>query len=84
MARVKCDLHNNYTEKALHGQFAHDVTNLVDTKYQWKWLQCSGISRQVEALPKNRPSLPRREILAKKMFLLFVICVGSVMKQYII
>ena len=47
MARVKCDLHNNYTGKALRGQFARDMTNLVDTKYQWKWLQCSGISRYV-------------------------------------
>ena len=26
-----------------------DVTGLVDSRYQWKWLQRSGISKEVEA-----------------------------------
>lgn len=38
MSRVKCDLYNRYTGKSLHGHFIRDVTNLVDTKYLWKWL----------------------------------------------
>ena len=50
-ARICCnlDLYTSWTDKALHGQFAHNVTSLVDSKYQWEWLQHSGISKEVEA-----------------------------------
>ena len=48
-ARVCCDLYTSWTDKALHGQFARDVTSLVDLKHQWKWLQRGGISKVVEA-----------------------------------
>ena len=48
-ARISSELYNRWIDKALHGQFIRDVTGLVDSRYQWKWLQRSGISKEVEA-----------------------------------
>jgi len=48
-ARVSCELYNHWVEKALHGQFVRDVTSMVDSRYQWKWLQCCEISKVVKA-----------------------------------
>ena len=48
-ARISSELYNRWIDKALHGQFIRDVTGLVDSRYQWKWLQHSGISKEVEA-----------------------------------
>ena len=47
--RISSELYNRWIDKALHGQFIRDVTGLVDSKYQWKWLQHGGISKEVEA-----------------------------------
>ena len=48
-ARISSELYNNWIDKALHGQFICNVTGLVDSRYQWKWLQHSKISKEVEA-----------------------------------
>ena len=87
-ARISSELYNRWIDKALHGQFIRDVTGLVDSRYQWKWLQHSGISKEVEtflfaaqeqAIPTN---IIKSKIYGQKQTSpLFVGCVGNQMKQ---
>ena len=48
-ARTSSELYNRWIDKVLHGQFLRDAVSLVDSNYQWKWLQHGGISKEVEA-----------------------------------
>ena len=85
--RIGSELYNHWIDKALHGQFICDVTGLVDSRYQWKWLQHSGISKEVDAFlfaAKNKqfqPILLKAKFMGKQISPLFVGYVGNQMKQ---
>ena len=66
-ARISSELHNRWIANALHGQFIHDVTGLADSRYQWKWLQHSKISKEVEAFPfaAQKQAIPTNIIKSK-------------------
>ena len=61
-------MYNHWIDKALHGQFICDVTGLVDLRYHWKWLQHSGISKEVESFFAARKQAIPTNIIKSKIY----------------
>ena len=65
--------YDNWSQKALHGQFCRETATHVDNKWQWAWLKSSRLSPEVEGyLFAAQEQAITTNVMNKKIFKLSV------------